>query len=759
MFRRLVRGVFVIAPFIATAAFGGQASYWAGRSLTSALRELSSPAARFVFSSRLLPESLTVGDIPSLPAGSDALTTARILLASRGLGLEPVGNSVYAIVRMDPAPPPRAGPTAPGRSDLQEIIVSASRYRFADSTASFAGLEASDLADRPGVGEDPMRALGQLPGMVQTAGSAQSHVRGGEEGETLILLDGFPLRRVFHLSGYQAPFSVIDADLIRSADIYTGGFPARYGNRMSAVFDLRTIDATDEPAHSIGVDAFNASARIAGVNGANVGWLASARVGTLSPLLQTFAPSVGNPRYTDSYLRAGFGEADTLRVTGSFLWARDEFSIADAKRGERGDIEDLLRYIWVRADRNFGPTVSATAWLGQSEIQSHREGELDDPDEAAGSVRDVRHSTLWDLRAQLGWSPSDSHLFEFGGEFTHESAVYRYDAAARYTSATAALFDRSSSFERHTAIAPRRNRSAAFAAYRWRLTDRITAEAGMRAQYVATESESGEWSTDPRLGLRWQVAPATRLHVNWGRYHQIDEVQELKVEDGLSAFPPAQRSEHLIVGVEHRLAAGIGLRLEGYSKQQSQPRERFENLFNRRTLLPEIAPDRIAIAPDFARIRGVELSADYRVPGWHGWAGGGWFRAEDSVAGVLTPRSWDPGWSANAGGAWDRGPWSASATLTVHRGFPSTALIRTPVGSVLGERNGTRLPRYVNLDLRVDYHQSVALGEVRYSAELLNSLNQANDCCTDLASDADGFSLRRLHGLPLLPSVGVRWTW
>ena len=114
-------------------------------------------------------------------------------------------------------------------------------------------------------------------------------MRGGEEGETLTLLDGFPLRQVFHLQGYQTPFSVIDAGLVRSADIYTGGFPARYGNRMSAVFDLRTVDSSDEPAHSIGVDSFNASARTAGASG-RFDWLASGRIGTLSPLLQAFAP-------------------------------------------------------------------------------------------------------------------------------------------------------------------------------------------------------------------------------------------------------------------------------------------------------------------------------------------------------------------------------------------------------------------------------------------------------------------------------------
>lgn len=758
MLRRTFGALLLLFSILLTTALAATPSPWTGRSLAGALRELSGADVQFVFSSRLLPDSLTVGDLAGPLSPTDPVALARTLLASRGLGLDPIGNGVFAVVRIGPAPSPplRDSPAAP---DLAEIVVSASRYRFEDATASVARLAGTDLADTPGIGEDPLRSLAQLPGIVQSDLSAQSHVRGGEEGETLTLLDGFPLRRVFHLPGYQTPFSVIDAGLVRSADIYTGGFPARYGNRMSAVFDLRSIDSSDEPAHSIGIDSFNASARAAGDGPGGFDWLASARIGTLSPLLQAFAPSAGNPHYNDSYVRAGFGDADTLRLTGNFLRARDELSIKDARHGEQAQIEDLLRYYWLRADRNFGERVSATLWLGQSVIDSMRDGQLDNPSQAVGSVLDVRNSTLWDLRAQVNWELSDAHLFEFGGEFTREYASYRYDASARYTEDIAALFGRSSSFERHAHLDPRRNRSSAFTAYRWRVTDRITAEAGLRAQLVVTESESRWGSTDPRLGLHWQLNPSTQLHLNWGRYHQIDEIQELKVEDGLITFPPPQRSEHLIVGMQHQLANGVGLRLEAYSKQQTKPRARFENLFDRRTILPEIAPDRIGIEPGFARIRGVELSGDYRSPHWRGWLSGGWARAEDTESGIETLRSWDAGWSTTAGGAWDRGPWSASATLALHQGFPTTALLQTPTGSVIDERNGTRLPRFLNLNLRMDYSQKVALGEIRYSAELLNSLDQPNDCCTDLVRSADGFTLRRLHGLPLLPSLGVRWSW
>ena len=54
-------------------------------------------------------------------------------------------------------------------------------------------------------------------------------------------------------------------------------------------------------------------------------------------------------------------------------------------------------------------------------------------------------------------------------------------------------------------------------------------------------------------------------------------MHELAIADGVSEFARAQRSEHLIVGLEHRFTNGVQLRAEAFRKQQQHPRTRFEN--------------------------------------------------------------------------------------------------------------------------------------------------------------------------------------
>jgi hypothetical protein len=122
-------------------------------------------------------------------------------------------------------------------------------------------------------------------------------------------------------------------------------------------------------------------------------------------------------------------------------------------------------------------------------------------------------------------------------------------------------------------------------------------------------------------------------------------------------------------------------------------------------------------------------------------------------------RSWDVGWDVQTMLAWAAGPWSASAALRVHPGLPTTELLQTATGNVLGRRNGTRLPLYADLDVGVRYTQQLPTGALEGSVQVSNALARRNDCCSDLLQGEDGLHLRRLRGLPLLPSVGLRWSW
>jgi outer membrane cobalamin receptor len=762
-YRRLTIGALLALCLVSAARADAAEARYAGRPVVDVLLELRAPGVDFIYSSELVPESMRV---LAEPQAAGPLPIAREILAAHGLTLSAVRPGLYAVTRQMP-PPTEVGYSAPEPAtaepptQLAEVVVSTSRYAFDRSgTFSSVSIAGDTLASQPVLGEDAIRALGRLPGIAQSGISAQSSVRGGESGEVLMLLDGFPLRQAFHMPGYQSVFGVLDPGLVADAEIFTGGFPVRYGNRMGGVFDLQTIEADHEPRTALGLSVFNGLARRGGrVEEAGVDWLTALRVGTLKPFIEAFAHDAGSPSYADVYARATHGDPDRVRLSANFLWSRDELSIRREGQDEEAEIESRNRYLWLRADHDWDSGVRASLWLGFSSIGSFRAGTVDNPGIASGSVTDRRSSDYREARGRITWQPHARHWIEGGFEWTDEDARYRYAAEATYAEAVADLFSRDVDLARASELSPERERLALFAAHRWQIAPVLISELGLRAQRIITAGTSAEdWILDPRVNLHWRIGPATDLRMHWGRFHQTDEVHELKVEDGLTAFPETQGSDQVIVGFDHRLGGNLALRLEGFRKSQSDPRPHFENLLDPLTLIPEIAPDRQRIAPTSAEIRGAELSLVSQLRDLAWWAGLTWSEAFDRVDAVRVPRSWDQSWAVNAGIDWTRRNWRFGAVASAHRGWPTTRVLDTS----LGERNAVRFQPRVTLDLRAEYRKPLAVGSLAVTFEVTNAINIGNTCCAELRANSDNegnvtFTTRKSDWLPVVPSVGVLW--
>ena len=127
-----------------------------------------------------------------------------------------------------------------GAVHLQELQVSANRTSRIQETAQMSAINVpiAQVKSLPAfLGEvDVLKTLQLMPG-IQSGGEGTSglYVRGGGPDQNLILLDGVPVYNVSHLFGF---FSVFNADAINSMEIIKGGFPARYGGRVSSVLDI-----------------------------------------------------------------------------------------------------------------------------------------------------------------------------------------------------------------------------------------------------------------------------------------------------------------------------------------------------------------------------------------------------------------------------------------------------------------------------------------------------------------------------------------
>ncbi len=150
---------------------------------------------------------------------------------------------------------------------LEEVIVTAENMeqRHMDAKMSSNKISIEKLNSMPVLmGErDVIKMIQLLPGVQSgSEGSSGLYVRGGGPDQNLLLLDGVPVYNVNHLFGF---LSTINGDAIKSAEIIKGGFPARYGGRLSSILDIRMKEGDMEAFHGdIGVGLISGKINVEG---------------------------------------------------------------------------------------------------------------------------------------------------------------------------------------------------------------------------------------------------------------------------------------------------------------------------------------------------------------------------------------------------------------------------------------------------------------------------------------------------------------
>lgn len=123
--------------------------------------------------------------------------------------------------------------------DLDEVVVSYEKHPVNVPEISIVNIPIEQIKRIPAfMGEaDVLRAFQLMPGIQGgKEGTSGIYVRGGSPDQNLILLDDIPLYFVNHIGGF---ISVFNPEAIKSVDLYKGGFPARFGGRLSSIMDIR----------------------------------------------------------------------------------------------------------------------------------------------------------------------------------------------------------------------------------------------------------------------------------------------------------------------------------------------------------------------------------------------------------------------------------------------------------------------------------------------------------------------------------------
>ncbi len=749
----------------------GQTEPYVGRAVADVIDAFRDQGQPFAYSTSLVSDGLLVTEEP-LPG--TPLEIVRQILQPHGLAVKPEAG-LYLVVRAKSQEAEQAGPVAvqqPSSPDIETVVVAASRYEISRdiSTSQFA-LDRRTIQNMPDVGEDPIRVTQRLPGTAASGTSAVAHFRGGEQSEVGIMLNGQFLFDPFHIRDYQNIFSAIDARAIEGVEVYTGGFPVRYGDRMGGLVLMDSLDTEKSRHTEIGFSVFNTSFLSAGTDDKR-NWLFSARRGNLDLVID---PKYGEPSYFDVFGEYTFEVTPHMRLSVNALFADDEVKLileADPAEREQVASDTHNAQFWLRLDSEWSDALSSSTVLSMVDFSNRRDGVLLDPEKMIASVIDNRDISRFALYQDWVWSPSSSHRTQWGIHAAYGEADYVYSGSAEYFGLQAIYENQPASVVRQLAASPKGGSYAMYVSDRWRVSPRVMLEWGLRwddQTYTGLNSDS---QLSPRLNVMFRPREQTELRLSVGRYHQSQPLQSLQVEDGISNFWPAQRADHLIVGIRQLINDETSVRLELFRKEIQNVRPRFENLYDPLGLIPELQVDRVRLDPSKAEARGVELSADRTAGAWNWWASYTWSKVTDRIDGRDVPRSWDQRHAVQGGFAWGNESWNFSAAASIHSGWPRTDLTLVEAGvdadgepiniAVPTPRNALRLPTFSSVDVRLSRKFKVPRGSLLVFVEISNVLNRRNVCCIefDLDSDADGNDVLEAsedYWLPLLPAIGVLW--
>ncbi|MEZ5553290.1 MAG: TonB-dependent receptor [Pseudomonadales bacterium] len=744
---------------LATAATT-DASIEPGERLADALEKYRVAGFRLVWSSGLINDRQRVFEQPAPGLSVEAQLNA--LLEPHALRIRQTadGSEVWYVVRLDASVPEDAGdllqPQEPVETTIEEILVISPRHRLVRGTATTRTLDISEIQGIPAIGRDLLRVVNTLPGQADNGFSVRQRIRGGDQDEVLYLLDGARVIEPFHLKDFLGPFSALNTNVIDTVDVYRSGFPASYGNRSSAVMEFGVAETSAAFSGMVDANLLNLAAHMQGATD-NWQWLASARRGNLDTMLKLFDTDYGEPSFDDQMLRLS-RDSDHGRMIFGLLNVSDEASVNNPSIGESGSSSHRNTLGWLSWQREFSRRRELNLHADFSRVDSSRGGTLDNPADAVGSLVEDRDFDVYRFGSSWRQQLASGLTLLSGFEYEHQRGTFSSRLFTTYgplgepiqpTAQLSRAFDASRDGEM----------AAVYVTAQTQIGKNLEIEFGLRY-----DNQDMDPIHDNRLSPRLQINYALRdditLFANAGRYVQHQNLYELQIDDGLLELQSPQAADQYSAGFRFTPHSRLQLQLEVYHKSIDNPQTRFDNLYNRYVLLPELHSDRVQIVPESARASGVEISASGILFQDFFWrAAYVYSDVEEKLRDDWRPRPWDQHQAVSLGFDWQPGQWRFGLHSTWHTGWATTPLITEPLPPV-SFYDSSRLKDFASIDVSIARIWQMQSSRLELYLDISNVSNRSNVGGFNYELDEDGDWQRDVQDLlPLVPVLGLRWEW
>ncbi|MDP4935626.1 MAG: TonB-dependent receptor, partial [Salibacteraceae bacterium] len=633
-----------------------------------------------------------------------------------------------------------------------------------------------EIAKLPSVGgeADIAQYMQVLPGVVFTGDQGgQLYIRGGSPVQNKVLLDGMIVYNPFHSIGL---FSVFDTDIIRNADVYTGGYSAEYGGRISSVMDITTIDGNYNETHgNLSLTTFGGKLNLEGplmrpktLGGSSISGIASLKHSYLdqsSKLLYTYIDEDGLPfNYTDAYGKITFSGENGSKA--------NVFGLAFTDNVQYQSISDLnWRNLGAGANFLLIPTGNPVLIDGNIAYSNYSIF-LDVPD------RNQSQSKIAGFNGSLNFTyfMGDDDL-KYGIEVVGFSTDYTF-----YNSANRLIQQQESTTE-----------LAVYAKYKKKIGN-LVLDPSVRLHYYASLRTP---SFEPRIGAKWNLTDNIRLKGAAGVYSQNliaansdrdvvnlfngylsgpDNLQKTFTDENGNTRDvkhALQKANHFIIGSEFDVSKRIKVNVEGYYKFFSQ----LTNI-NRNKIFAdnkENADRADVFKKDFiietGRAYGVDFVLKYDVKNLNLYAvySLGKVTRWDGIQ-TYAP-VFDRRHNVNFVGSYEFGKnraWEADVRWNMGSGFPFTQTVgfyeqynfdgensdllqsNGDVGVIYDKLNGGRLPYYHRLDLTLKRTFALSV-----NSQLVANIGVTNAYNRENIFYFDRINFERVNQLPFMPSAGI----
>lgn len=428
-------------------------------------------------------------------------------------------------------------------TELEGVTVTASPFRRdPESPVGLRIIGLHEIEKSPGANRDISRIVQSYPGVAFSPAGYRNDliVRGGSPSENRFYLDGVEIPNINHFSTQGAsggPVGIINADLIREVNFYTGAFPTDRGNAMSSVLDFKLRDG-DMERNSL--KATLGASEVSLASNGHIGKKTSYLVSVRQSYLQFLFDMLGLPflpTFTDAQfkLKTRFNANNELTILG--LGGIDNMKLNTKLDGEKA--EYILSYLPKIQQETFTLGAVYRHYAGihvQSVVVSHsylnnRNTKYLNNDESSADnlslkLRSVEQETKFRIE---NTSTFGNWKINFGANLDY----------SQYTNTTfqRVYIDEGRTFDYHTYLGMWR--WGIFGTINYATTDeRFTASLGVRtdANNFSSGMKGMGDQLSPRLSLSYRLTDGLYLSGNAGLYYQLPPYTGLGFKDNNGAW-------------------------------------------------------------------------------------------------------------------------------------------------------------------------------------------------------------------------------